>query len=105
LSGWAADRLGRRPRRGGLEQPYALLNDALATAPGIVERAGEVRSAGKGYGPPTGGIDCTGPFALAKRVPGQSIRSSPARPVSSRARCIAYETVQDEAAGCRCSRR
>ncbi|MFI6981564.1 ABC transporter substrate-binding protein [Embleya sp. NPDC050154] len=56
-----------------LTKPDALLNSMLAASPGTVESAASIEKAGKDYGNPQGGVNCTGPFALDKWTPGDSI--------------------------------
>ncbi|MGC0422921.1 ABC transporter substrate-binding protein [Embleya sp. AB8] len=56
-----------------LNKPDALLNSLLAASPGTVESAASIAKAGKNYGNPQGGVNCTGPYALDKWTPGDSI--------------------------------
>ncbi len=56
-----------------LSKPDNLLNEMLAASPGTVESAAFLAKAGKTYGNPQSGVDCTGPFALDKWTQGDSI--------------------------------
>jgi peptide/nickel transport system substrate-binding protein len=56
-----------------LTKPDALLNSMLAASAGTVESAASIAKAGKEYGNPQGGVNCTGPFSLDKWTPGDSI--------------------------------
>ncbi|NUU25004.1 MAG: ABC transporter substrate-binding protein, partial [Streptomycetaceae bacterium] len=47
-----------------LTRPNVLLNEQLSATPGIIESADFLAKAGKDYGNPQGGVDCTGPFAV-----------------------------------------
>jgi peptide/nickel transport system substrate-binding protein len=47
-----------------LTQPDSLFNTMLATPAGTVESKSFLEAKGKDYGSPSGGVDCTGPFAL-----------------------------------------
>ncbi|MFE3196474.1 ABC transporter substrate-binding protein [Embleya sp. NPDC059237] len=56
-----------------LNKPDALLNSLLAASPGTVESAASIAKAGKDYGNPQGGVNCTGPYSLDKWTAGDSI--------------------------------
>ncbi|MGW0659822.1 ABC transporter substrate-binding protein [Streptodolium elevatio] len=56
-----------------LTRPNVLLNEQLSASPGIVESADFLAKAGKDYGNPQGGVNCTGPFSLEEWKPGTSI--------------------------------
>ncbi|MFD8594327.1 ABC transporter substrate-binding protein [Kitasatospora sp. NPDC059646] len=56
-----------------LTKPDVLLDELLAASPGTVESAAYLAKAGKDYGSPRGGIDCTGPYALDTWAQGESI--------------------------------
>ncbi|MFE7233820.1 ABC transporter substrate-binding protein [Streptomyces sp. NPDC002405] len=56
-----------------LKKPDVLLNEMLAASPGTVESAPFLAEAGRDYGSPKGGVDCTGPYALDKWAQGESI--------------------------------
>ncbi|MFF0298427.1 ABC transporter substrate-binding protein [Kitasatospora sp. NPDC004614] len=56
-----------------LSKPDALLNELLAASPGTVESAAYLEKAGKDYGSPSGGVDCTGPYAIDRWTQGDSI--------------------------------
>lgn len=56
-----------------LTKPDVLLNELLAASPGTVESAAFLAKAGKDYGTPKGGVDCTGPFAVDKWAQGDSL--------------------------------
>ncbi|MEU6663129.1 ABC transporter substrate-binding protein [Streptomyces sp. NPDC046821] len=56
-----------------LKKPDALFNQAMATAAGRIMGKAASEKAGKKLGRPTGGVDCTGPFALAHWATGKSI--------------------------------
>lgn len=56
-----------------LTRPNVLLNEQLGASPGIVESADFLAKAGKDYGNPQGGVNCTGPFSLKEWKPGTSI--------------------------------
>ncbi|MGW8767141.1 ABC transporter substrate-binding protein [Streptomyces sp. NPDC055815] len=59
-----------------LTKPDALFNQLLATPPGVVASKAYVEKQGQKFGTPDGGLDCTGPFKLAKWTKGQSISLS-----------------------------
>jgi peptide/nickel transport system substrate-binding protein len=56
-----------------LKRPDALFNQMMAVPPGVVESKAAVQSAGKDYGGPQKGVDCTGPFEFGKWDKGQSV--------------------------------
>ncbi|MFF7243594.1 ABC transporter substrate-binding protein [Embleya sp. NPDC008237] len=56
-----------------LKRPNVLLNEQLGAAPGTIESAAFLAKAGKDYGNPKGGVNCTGPFSLKEWKPGTSI--------------------------------
>lgn len=53
--------------------PDSQVNLALSGAPGVVESAATLSSVGADYGNSTGGVNCTGPFALDKWKSGESL--------------------------------
>ncbi|MFJ5234862.1 ABC transporter substrate-binding protein [Kitasatospora sp. NPDC088391] len=63
-----------------LSKPDALLDELLAASPGTVESAKFLEKAGKDYGSPGTGVDCTGPYAIDTWAQGDSItlRKNPA---------------------------
>jgi len=56
-----------------LKRPDALINQYMASAPGIISSAASMAKAGKDYGSSSGGLNCTGPFSFGSWNPGQSI--------------------------------
>ncbi|GAA4844266.1 ABC transporter substrate-binding protein [Kitasatospora terrestris] len=56
-----------------LTKPDVLLNELLAASPGTVESAAHLAKAGKDYGSPQGGVDCTGPYAIDSWAQGESL--------------------------------
>ncbi|MBO1417955.1 ABC transporter substrate-binding protein [Streptomyces sp. FH025] len=56
-----------------LAKPDVLLNELLAASPGTIESAAYLAKAGKDYGSPKGGVDCTGPYAVDHWAQGESI--------------------------------
>ncbi|MEU9040555.1 MULTISPECIES: ABC transporter substrate-binding protein [unclassified Kitasatospora] len=56
-----------------LTKPDVLLNELLAASPGTIESAAYLARAGKDYGSPKGGVDCTGPYAIDTWAQGESI--------------------------------
>ncbi|MFC5184496.1 ABC transporter substrate-binding protein [Actinomadura harenae] len=56
-----------------LKKPDQLFNEEMGTSAGTVESAATLSRAGRGYGTPDGGVNCTGPYALDKWQKGQSI--------------------------------
>lgn len=56
-----------------LKRPNVLLNEQLGAAPGTIESAAFLAKAGKDYGNPQGGVNCTGPFSLKEWKPGTAI--------------------------------
>ncbi|GAA1789898.1 ABC transporter substrate-binding protein [Leucobacter iarius] len=86
-----------------LTEPDALLDSALSSPAGIVDRAQTVQELGKAYGTPKGGINCVGPFSLEKWDSGQSItlkRDPDYFDAAGRARAkqIVFQFVRDPAA-------
>ncbi|MET8542036.1 ABC transporter substrate-binding protein [Kitasatospora sp. NPDC004799] len=56
-----------------LNRPDVLLDELLAASPGTVESAASLAKAGKDYGSPKGGVNCTGPYAIDDWSQGESI--------------------------------
>ncbi|UKY54157.1 ABC transporter substrate-binding protein [Streptomyces inhibens] len=56
-----------------LAKPDSTFNKYLAASPGTVESAATLAKAGKDYGSPKGGVNCTGPFSFSSWTPGQSL--------------------------------
>ncbi|MCX4553724.1 ABC transporter substrate-binding protein [Streptomyces sp. NBC_01387] len=56
-----------------LSKPDVLLNELMAASPGTIESAAYLAKAGKEYGGPKGGVDCTGPYKLDHWAQGDSI--------------------------------
>ncbi|GAA2813725.1 ABC transporter substrate-binding protein [Kitasatospora paracochleata] len=56
-----------------LKSPDSTFNKYLAAGPGVVESAATLARAGKDYGSPTGGVNCTGPFSFSSWTSGQSL--------------------------------
>ncbi|GAA1352476.1 ABC transporter substrate-binding protein [Streptomyces beijiangensis] len=56
-----------------LKKPDSTFNKSMAASPGTVESAATLAKAGKNYGSPKGGVNCTGPFSFASWTPGQSL--------------------------------
>lgn len=56
-----------------LTRPNVLLNEQLAASPGTIESADFLAKAGKDYGNPQGGVNCTGPFSVKEWKPGTAI--------------------------------
>ncbi|MET7304771.1 ABC transporter substrate-binding protein [Embleya sp. NPDC005575] len=56
-----------------LKTPDSTFNKYLAASPGTVESAATLAKAGKDYGNPAKGVNCTGPFAFSSWTAGQSI--------------------------------
>ncbi|MFB7512203.1 ABC transporter substrate-binding protein [Streptomyces sp. NPDC056144] len=56
-----------------LSKPDVLLHELMAASPGTVESAAYLKKAGKDYGTPKGGVNCTGPFSLEKWDQGSGI--------------------------------
>lgn len=53
--------------------PDYVLNSALVGVPGVVESAKTLKKAGKDYGNPGTGVNCTGPFSFERWEPGESV--------------------------------
>ncbi|MGW6950329.1 ABC transporter substrate-binding protein [Streptomyces xanthophaeus] len=56
-----------------LAQPDSMFNQYLAAGPGTVESAATLAAAGKNYGNPQTGVNCTGPFSFDSWTSGQSL--------------------------------
>lgn len=56
-----------------LKKPDQLFNEEMGTSAGTIESAATLSKAGRNYGTPDGGVNCTGPYALDKWQKGQSI--------------------------------
>ncbi|MDI2129754.1 ABC transporter substrate-binding protein [Yinghuangia seranimata] len=56
-----------------LKRPDVLLNEELAATPGSIESKAFLEKAGKDYGNPAVGVNCTGPFSLKEWKAGTSI--------------------------------
>ncbi|MCX5192596.1 ABC transporter substrate-binding protein [Streptomyces sp. NBC_00249] len=56
-----------------LAKPDATFNKYLAAGPGTVESAATLAKAGKDYGNPQTGVNCTGPFSFGSWTSGQSL--------------------------------
>ncbi|MFF5209290.1 ABC transporter substrate-binding protein [Streptosporangium sp. NPDC000396] len=56
-----------------LSKPNALVNQLLAASPGTIESAAFLKKAGRDYGSPKGGVNCTGPFSMQQWSQGDSI--------------------------------
>lgn len=56
-----------------LKKPDQLFNVEMGTSAGTVASAASMDKAGRDYGTPDGGVNCTGPYSLAKWDKGQSI--------------------------------
>ena len=56
-----------------LKKPDSLFNQFMAVTPGTVESAATLARAGKAYGTPAGGVNCTGPFSLDSWKQGDSL--------------------------------
>ena len=56
-----------------LTKPDAVFNQEMATSSGTIESAATLARAGKDYGSPKGGVNCTGPFAFGSWASGQSL--------------------------------
>ncbi|MFF7244800.1 ABC transporter substrate-binding protein [Embleya sp. NPDC008237] len=56
-----------------LTRPNVLLNQQLGASAGTIESAAFLAKAGKDYGNPQGGVNCTGPFSVKEWKPGTSI--------------------------------
>lgn len=59
-----------------LAVPDALFNEALSGAAGVIESAATLRELGADYGNSTGGVNCTGPFALESWQSGEKLTFS-----------------------------
>ncbi|WP_330294698.1 ABC transporter substrate-binding protein [Streptomyces sp. NBC_00503] len=56
-----------------LAKPDSTFNKYLAASPGTVESAATLAKAGKDYGNPQTGVNCTGPFSFGSWTSGQSL--------------------------------
>lgn len=56
-----------------LARPDSTFNQYLAAGPGTVESAATLAKAGKDYGNPQTGVNCTGPFSFGSWTSGQSL--------------------------------
>ncbi|GAB3671229.1 glutathione ABC transporter substrate-binding protein GsiB [Actinocorallia lasiicapitis] len=56
-----------------LKQPDALFNQYMAASPGTIESAASLAAAGKDYGNPKKGVNCTGPFSFGSWTPGRDL--------------------------------
>ncbi|MFI9328372.1 ABC transporter substrate-binding protein [Kitasatospora sp. NPDC052868] len=56
-----------------LKTPDSTFNKYLAAGPGTIESAATLAKAGKDYGNPSTGVNCTGPFAFSSWTSGQSL--------------------------------
>ncbi|WP_329122278.1 ABC transporter substrate-binding protein [Streptomyces sp. NBC_01465] len=56
-----------------LTKPDAAFNQQMANSSGTVESAATLKKAGKDYGSPKGGVNCTGPFSFGSWSSGQSL--------------------------------
>ncbi|MGW1765715.1 ABC transporter substrate-binding protein [Streptomyces sp. NPDC002073] len=56
-----------------LARPDSTFNKYLAASPGTVESAATLKKAGKDYGSPKTGVNCTGPFSFGSWTSGQSL--------------------------------
>ncbi|MEV6748027.1 ABC transporter substrate-binding protein [Streptomyces sp. NPDC051080] len=56
-----------------LTKPDAVFNQEMATSSGTIESAATLARAGKDYGSPKGGVNCTGPFSFGSWASGQSL--------------------------------
>lgn len=56
-----------------LTKPDAVFNQEMATSSGTIESAATLAKAGKDYGSPKGGVNCTGPFSFGSWASGQSL--------------------------------
>ncbi|MFF1904394.1 ABC transporter substrate-binding protein [Kitasatospora sp. NPDC058218] len=86
-----------------LTKPDVLLNELLAASPGTVESAAYLAKAGKDYGSPQGGVDCTGPYAVDKWSQGDSLtlKKNPAywdTSLTPKADSVKFVFIQDPAA-------
>ncbi|KDN87397.1 ABC transporter substrate-binding protein [Kitasatospora cheerisanensis] len=86
-----------------LTKPDVLLNELLAASPGTIESAAYLAKAGKEYGSPQGGIDCTGPYAIDSWAQGESItlRKNPAywdNSLAPKADSVKFVFIADPAA-------
>ncbi|MFD9123881.1 ABC transporter substrate-binding protein [Kitasatospora sp. NPDC059571] len=86
-----------------LTKPDVLLDELLAASPGTVESAAFLARAGKDYGSPKGGVDCTGPYAVDSWAQGDSItlRKSPGywdAALTPKANTVRFTFIQDAAA-------
>ncbi|MEU9163957.1 ABC transporter substrate-binding protein [Streptomyces sp. NPDC048424] len=69
----SVDRTGPMEVTVTLAQPDSTFNKYLAASPGTVESAATLAKAGKNYGNPQTGVNCTGPFSFGSWTSGQSL--------------------------------
>jgi len=86
-----------------LTKPDALLNELLAASPGTVESAAFLAKAGKDYGSPQGGVDCTGPYAVDSWAQGDNLTLKKYsaywdRTLAPKADSVKFVFIQDPAA-------
>ncbi|MFB7328703.1 ABC transporter substrate-binding protein [Streptomyces sp. NPDC056190] len=86
-----------------LNKPDVLLNELMAASPGTIESAAFLARAGRDYGNPKAGVDCTGPYALGTWAQGDSItlKKNPAywdRTLTPKAQSVKFVFIQDPAA-------
>ncbi|HEV7195332.1 MAG TPA: ABC transporter substrate-binding protein [Pedococcus sp.] len=56
-----------------LNKPDSLFNQFMAVTPGTIESAATLARAGKAYGTPSVGVNCTGPFSVSSWKQGDSL--------------------------------
>ncbi|MFD0355860.1 ABC transporter substrate-binding protein [Streptomyces sp. NPDC127110] len=69
----SVDRTGDMEVTVTLAKPDSAFNQYLAAGPGTVESAATLAKAGKDYGNPQTGVNCTGPFSFGSWTSGQSL--------------------------------
>lgn len=69
----SVDRSGEMEVTVTLGRPDSTFNQYLAASPGTVESAATLAKAGKDYGNPQTGVNCTGPFSFGSWTSGQSL--------------------------------
>jgi len=67
------DRTGPMEVTVTLKTPDSTFNKYLAAGPGTIESAATLAKAGKDYGNPANGVNCTGPFSFSSWTSGQSL--------------------------------
>ncbi|MEU7298010.1 ABC transporter substrate-binding protein [Streptomyces exfoliatus] len=80
-----------------------LLHELMAASPGTVESAAYLARAGKDYGTPKGGVNCTGPFALDSWDQGAGITLKKHgaywdKKLSPKSRSVKFTFIEDPAA-------